>query len=240
MLLPVLILPLLAAATQSPDPNPVFVTGHAWAPFISPMGEPFRAHSVGDNTLANWFRGADRNHDGVLTVDEMQADAERFFATLDTDHDGEIDPDELINYEWEVAPDIQVNARTRRQPGEVRAKTQRSDADRARGDDDQLGEGGGRERHRGRSDSLQGAARYALLNIPEPVAAADTNFDRGISLSEFRQAAAARFQLLDSGHQGKLTLAQLEELLPAATATDRARKRGDKDTRVGNALPPGD
>ena len=36
---------------------------------------------------------------------------------------------------------------------------------------------------------LQGAARYALLNIPEPVAAADTDFNRGITLEEFRQAA---------------------------------------------------
>ena len=52
------------------------------------MGEPFRAHSASDDTLANWFYQADRNRDGVLTPDEMQADAERFFAKLDTDHDG--------------------------------------------------------------------------------------------------------------------------------------------------------
>ena len=30
---------------------------------------------------------------GSLTADEMQADADRFFATLDTNRDGEIDPD---------------------------------------------------------------------------------------------------------------------------------------------------
>ena len=53
----------------------------------------------------------------------------------------------------------------------------------------------------------QGAARYALLNIPEPVAAADTNFDRAISRNEFRQAAIARFELLDTGHTGRLALA---------------------------------
>ena len=34
---------------------PITVTGHAWAPFISPMGEPFRAHSPTDDTLADWF-----------------------------------------------------------------------------------------------------------------------------------------------------------------------------------------
>ena len=36
-----------------------------------------------------------------------------------------------------------------------------------------------------------------LLNIPEPVAAADTDFNRAITLEEFRQAAIERFQLLD-------------------------------------------
>ena len=51
----------------------------------------------------------------------MQADAARFFAALDTDHNGEIDPDEIANYEWEIAPDIQVMSKTRRAPGEVAA-----------------------------------------------------------------------------------------------------------------------
>ena len=44
----------------------------------------------------------------------MVADAERFFATLDTDHNGEIEPEELANYEYEIAPDIQVMSKTRR------------------------------------------------------------------------------------------------------------------------------
>ena len=88
---------LAAAAAAAGQAAPITVTGHAWAPFISPMGEPFRARAAGDDTLADWFHQADRNRDGMLTVDEMQADAERFFATLDTDHDGEIDPDELAS-----------------------------------------------------------------------------------------------------------------------------------------------
>ena len=80
------------------------------------MGEPFRARSASDDTLADWFRQADRNHDGVLTADEMQADADRFFAMLDTDHNGEIEPDELAHYEYEIAPDIQVMTKTKRNP----------------------------------------------------------------------------------------------------------------------------
>ena len=79
------LVPLLLAAADAP----ITVVGHAWAPFISPMGEPFRARSTADDTLARWFQQADRNHDGVLTVDEMQADAGRFFATLDENNDGD-------------------------------------------------------------------------------------------------------------------------------------------------------
>src|SRR5690348_7357359 len=90
-------------AVPTPDTRPIMVTGHAWAPFISPMGEPFRAHTPTDDTLADWFTQADRNRDGSLTPAEMQADAERFFAKLDTDHNGEIDPDELAHYEYDVA-----------------------------------------------------------------------------------------------------------------------------------------
>ena len=84
-----LLIPLLLAAADAP----INVVGHAWAPFISPMGEPFRARSTADDTLARWFQQADRNRDGSLTSDEMQADADRFFATLDENNDGELDPD---------------------------------------------------------------------------------------------------------------------------------------------------
>src|SRR5205814_4402577 len=111
MPLPALLLLMLLAATDAPDTRPVFVTGHAWAPFISPMGEPFRAHTATDDTLARWFNQADRNHDSQLTPQEMQADADRFFATLDTDGDGQIGPEELIHYEWELAPDVQLSSR---------------------------------------------------------------------------------------------------------------------------------
>lgn len=224
----IFIIPLLAAAARSatePANAPITVTGHAWAPFISPVGEPFRARTISDDTLAMWFGQADRNRDGAFTPDEMQADAERFFVKLDTDGDGEIGPEELINYEWEIAPDIQVNSRVKRAPGEV--------ANNARPAENDL------ERRRAPilDHGLQGGARYALLNIPEPVAAADADFNRAITLSEFRQAAAERFRLLDRSRQGKLTLQQLQSARLALRVP-----RGEKaaDTRYGNPLPPGD
>ena len=238
-----LILPILVSAAPPavPPSTPITVTGHAWAAFISPMGEPFRPKGATDDTLADWFNQADRNHDGALTLDEMTADADRFFATLDTDHNGEIEPEELAHYEWEVAPDIQVMSKTRRTPGQPAPAATQDDPNenhkrrrerlRSAEVDASLGIGG----------ALQGAARYSLLNIPEPVAAADTDFNRGISQTEFREAAVARFHLLDRGRQGKLTLAQLEALLPVERAPGARPKRRDNqpDARIGNPLPPG-
>ena len=199
--MPAFIIPLLLAAADAP----INVVGHAWAPFISPMGEPFRARSTTDDTLARWFQQADRDHDGVLTAPEMQADDARFFATLDEDNNGELDPDEIANYEYDVAPDVQVMSRTKAAPGEIRTApnpvgldgepASRRGRDQRRQDEAaQLGLGG----------SLQGAARYSLLNLPEPVAAADTDFNRGVSRAEFRQAALQRFNLLDTRHAGRL------------------------------------
>jgi hypothetical protein len=229
----------LAASAPVPPSTPITVTGHPWAPFISPMGEPFRSHSTSDDTLAAWFRRADGNHDGTLTTQEMVADADRFFAALDTNDDREIDPDELNRYEWEVAPEIQVNSRARRLPGQPVPPA----AD-ATGDDDHARER--RKRRREEDDTslslhgaLQGAARYGLLEIPEPVAAADADFNRGVSLDEFRRAAIARFELLDTSHQGKLTFAQLQALRQELQAAGQRRTRDDKapDMRVGNPVP---
>ena len=237
MPVPLLLLALLAPPI--PSSSPINVTGHAWAPFISPMGEPFRARGASDDTLADWFYQADRNRDGALTPDEMQADADRFFAKLDTNQDAQIDPDELAQYEYELAPEVQVMSKTRRSPGQPAPKVSPADLDDDHSKD--------RRRERGYEDfaslgmggALQGGARYELLNIPEPVAAADTDFNRAISRQEFRDAAIARFQILDSTRQGKLTLAQLEAL-PHAPSTDRKRRKlkdNAPDNRLGNPLP---
>ena len=238
MPLAALFLPLLAAAQASAEPlppqrPPIVVTGRGGVPFISPMGEPIRARSPNEDTLARWFAQVDRNRDGFLTPDELVADAQRYFAILDTNGDGQIDPEELIHYEWTVAPEIQVNARLRRAraPGEA--------APKAEADDESGQSSRQRARERNRDGGLQGAARYALLNMPEPVAAADSDFNRAITLQEFRQAALDRFQLLDKKHEGRVTLQELEALKPVLTAKRSARGDDDADARIGQPLPPG-
>jgi hypothetical protein len=230
MFVTALILPILAAAAPASE-RPINVVGHGWAPFISPMGEPFRARSASDDTLARWFYQADRNRDGALTPDEMQADADHFFATLDTDHNGLIESDELIAYEQELAPEVQVNTRWMRQGSQIAAEP-RAPAEEDRKPRQSSDEFDGYLIH-----GRQGAARYALLNIPEPVAGADSDFDRAITPGEFRQAAIQRFQLLDTKRQGRLMLADLEGLVPARPKKGHQPKDNAPDGRIGLPLP---
>lgn len=217
--------------------QPITVTGYPWAPFISPMGEPFRSLRHAEAPIARWFSQADQNKDGTITPNEMQADADRFFTKLDSSRDGKIDPDEIKVYEWEIAPEIQVNSEWRRTRGEAAADP-RTQADRGLGNEERRAD----DQHDGyRPDGLQGAARYGLLNIPQPVASADADFNRLITLDEFRQAASQRFKLLDGDRLGRLTLQQLEARQPARPKGRRAkRQKNAADTRIGLPLPEGD
>jgi hypothetical protein len=54
-----------------------------------------------------------------------------------------------------------------------------------------------------------GAAHYGMLDLPEPVASADSDFNRGVSRVEFQRAATFRFRALDFERHGQLTLAGL-------------------------------
>jgi hypothetical protein len=228
MILLAAILPILAAAAQADEP--VTVTAYPWAPFISPMGEPFRGRA--EDTFARWFNQADGNRDGILTPDEMRSDAERFFAKLDSDRDGRIGSEERMAYEATIAPEVQVNSawkRTRQEAAEARASKNRDRGDRRSRntiDGYQL-------------DGLQGAARYGLLNLPEPVSGADADFNRIVTLDEFRRAASYRFQLLDSNRLGRLTMESLRILLPSRPKDGRRVKRpkNSGDTRIGVPLP---
>lgn len=177
--------------------------------FISPSGEPFR----GRNAFSAWFAQADADHDGAISAAEFQADAERVFKLYDTNHDGVIDGFEIQAYERDVAPEITEFAVGGPMPGP--------------GGD--WGGGGGRRHGGGRhrreagqdlglqtaSEGIQaagatGAARFSLLNEPEPLLAADENVDGKVSHAEWLRATARRFAKLDKTHAGKLTLDTLQ------------------------------
>lgn len=215
-------IPLLALLTMAAPAVPA--TPHRWGrTFVSPMGEPFGAVEAHSDPLADWFNQADKNHDGRLTIEEMQADAERFFTVLDTNHDGEIDPDEIDHYETVIAPEVSSGGRL-----EMATVNRSSEGGGRTGGKGRHGGGGHRENESGQggwrgaalNQGYQGAERFGLLDLPEPVISADTNFNRGVSLEEFRQAASQRFAALDVNHQGLLALAVLETLRPAAPAVE--------------------
>src|ERR1700751_3349697 len=136
MVLP-LVMIVAAAALQAQPSQPATRSGDrafgraAGRPFMSPMGEPFFGRTADEDGLTAWFQQADTNHDGVLTPEEMAADAQRFFETLDTNHDGEIDPDEIAHYENVIAPEVRT--------GFIRAPEAE-----AGGAQEQGGRGGGR------------------------------------------------------------------------------------------------
>jgi hypothetical protein len=215
-MLDLLILPLLAASAAAAEPAgpPRTGIGRTDAVFISPMGEPFRTAGEREDLAGRWLAGADVDHDGVLALAEMEADAARFFATLDGNGDGEIDPAEIERYESVVAPEIRRLSYRSPPGGGVRGHGGHGVSGEIR-----RGEGGGRRR------AERSGTPISLLGLPEPVTAADADFNRGISRAEFKRAAGERFVLLDANRDGRIEPAELVPYRPRrAAAPDRARE----------------
>jgi hypothetical protein len=208
----------LAACAAGPGPE-AFDEGPPGPPgaprpalFISPHGQPFRSGPGEPYPVAAWFAAADRDRDGRVSRAEFRADAEAFFRTLDANNDGTVDGFEVAAYERsipEMAPRLAGLA-----PGE--------------GQDPNLGQRDGERRQlsaarpRGRGGPVrEGASPYTFLDQPEPVLAADTDFDSKVSLAEAQAAADRRFTVLDSNGDGYLTLEELPK-----TAAQQAAERG--------------
>jgi len=210
---------------------------------MSPMGEPFVSQN-GEDGLTLWFRQADRNHDGFITQDEMRADAQRFFTTLDTDHDGEIDPDETAHYEQIIAPEVRTGLLSAPQTLAADGSRQGASSGGRRGSH----HGGGRhygaaanfDAGLGGGDDEARAGRFGLLQIPEPITSADADFNRGVSAVEFQNAAAERFRLLDINHSGRLTLPELQNIRQAATSASRRSHPTQSSPDDAPPLDPGD
>jgi hypothetical protein len=217
------------ATAQIPPPAPQGpLSRDVRAPiFISPMGEPFREGSTAAG-LERWFAVADRDSDHALSLAELTGDAGRFFAFLDSDGNGELGPVEINRYEREIAPEIQLGGWAgRRGLGKRGGDWRRRDPDRYEGGGRGPAgrrRGGGSFSEYGDTTGLQGAGRYGLINIPEPVIDADSDLNRGVSRAEFAASAGRRFLLLDTGRDGRLTLDELQLLLPRLAPPNQHRK----------------
>ncbi|MCA1654378.1 MAG: hypothetical protein ABR588_04385 [Sphingomicrobium sp.] len=184
--------------------------------FIAPSGEPFRVALGSAYPVGSWFAQADRNHDGRISESEFAADFTRFFATLDADHDGTLRGDEIHRYEDEVAPEVQSYGGgiggDRRGGFEPSAAASSGSAD--------VGKSSEVESDL-KAERPTGGGRFGLINIPEPVASMDTDFNGLVSRTEMLSAAHRRFALLDPQGKGALTIAEL----PSTWAQSHPRRR---------------
>lgn len=204
-----------AATAQDPPAGPPpdggFGPGRL---FISPAGEPFR----GSDGLRRWFEAADTDHDGALTLAEFRADFMRFFKVLDADGDGRVDGVENQAYETRIAPEITRlgladegdGPRASDRGGPPGGGPGGGGLGRMSRGEGSGGFGGGRRP--GGGARLEGAARFSLLNIPQPVRGADADLDWKVSAAEWARAAGQRFALLDADGDGRLTLDTLPAL----------------------------
>ncbi len=191
---------------------------------------PSGLRSEAPYAVADWFTRADANHDGRISREEFRADALAFFGKLDTNHDGIIDGAELGHYEQDVAPEIlpkieSLHADEGMDPSLTFGDQNNTD-NRRQGDSPHR-HGSSRAPTPPRGIGVQGAAIYSLINTPEPVAAADAQFDGRITQAEFAVAADRRFDLLDKTAVGYLTLTDLPKT-PLQTEILKRRKQALK------------
>ena len=190
--------------------------------------------------MADWFARADADHDGRLTREEFRNDALSFFGKLDVNHDGIIDGAEVARYEQDIAPEIlpkieSLHANEGMDPsltfGDPNNTDDRPDGSRPRR------QGPGRPPTPARGIGVQGAAVYSLINTPEPVAAADTEFNGRITRAEFAAAADRRFDMLDKGSVEYLALSALPKT-PLQTEIIKRAKQQARRHEAHQAAPP--
>ena len=173
--------------------------------YLSLMGEPFRTNEAGEDPFDQWLKLADQDGDGTVSRVEFRGDAETFFASLDTNEDKVIDADEMAAYE-QMAP-----GRTRAagggapEPSSDRPQP-KSSAPVEKGQVALVTSGDAPSATR----IHPGNSRIDFSSVPQPVAMADLNLDRRVTLEEFTRTASRRFTNYDVNQDGRLTRQELD------------------------------
>ncbi|WP_439470385.1 hypothetical protein [Brevundimonas sp.] len=214
------------APRGSGPPNPFAAPPPPRIPlFISPFGEAFLGETGRPWPTADWFAGADSDHDDALTFEEFAADGRRFFATLDTDRDGRLNQDELAAYEQSLRLLAQGGRGGDRPsgpggPGGLGGGPRAGLADTSTMGIAPQNGGTRRQAPRSRPVGYGVIAESGFFNLPQPVKSADINVDQRVSAEEWAQATQRWFYSLDTDRDGKLTLATLP-VTPAQAAASR-------------------
>ncbi|MDC7683613.1 hypothetical protein PQU92_10015 [Asticcacaulis sp. BYS171W] len=190
------------------------------AVFFSPSGEVFKAPLKDPYPTAVWFAAADTDKDGALSRDEFMNDALRFFAIVDRDGKKVITSQDNSHYEAVLAPEIAGFSPLVAQPKNPRRAEDEGDKEAAQ------------NRYVKR---VVGAAQFSLINEPQPIRNADTNFDFRITVDEWINATGQRFDMLDANKDGKLTLAELPKTPLQRGLEQRAVER-EKEKKKGGGL----
>ncbi len=174
------------------------------AVYMSLMGEPYWTNSAGEHPFDQWVKMADQDGDGAVSGVEFRNDADAFFTSLDLDGDKIIDGDEMAKYE-QLAP-----GRTRAAGGGAKlpSSARRKATSSAPVEQGQVALVTG-----GDAPSATrihpGGGRINFAEVPQPVAMADANLDRRVTLVEFRKTADRRFGNYDVDKDGRLTRKEL-------------------------------
>jgi hypothetical protein len=174
------------------------------AVYMSLMGEPYWTNEAGQPPFDQWLAIADLDSDGAVSKVEFQKDADAFFESLDLNGDQIIDADEMVKYEQLAPGKTRAAGGGAKLPSSARPKpTPSSPVEKGMVAIVTAGDVPSATRiHPG-----GGQINYA--NVPQPVAMADRNLDRRVTMQEFRKTADMRFAARDTDKDGRLSRKEL-------------------------------